>query len=132
MGAPRITFLSATFDEETNLSTVAVKYLNKVFYGYSKPHPEDLEHLSKVRGGRIAEIKAQKKAYEYVKEETQKKYNKSHNKGLLKDLEGYDRVIDYLKKELKDIRNYDFKKFTKEEKEEIEDNELEMSPFYPQ
>ena len=72
MGAPRITFLSATFDEETNLSTVAVKYLNKVFYGYSKPHPEDLEHLSKVRGGRIAEIKAQKKAYEYVKEENQK------------------------------------------------------------
>ena len=105
-----IQFLNAELDEETMLTTVSVKYLNKIFYGYSKPHPQDLLHFSKIRGGRIAHLKAVKKVFFYIKEEKEKEYNKSHKKLLLKEIEELDKGIENIRKELKEIRNYKFDK----------------------
>lgn len=105
-----IQFINAELDEETKLTTVSVRYINKVFYGYSKPHPQDLEHFSKIRGGRIAHLKAVKNAFSYIIEEKQKLYNKSHKKRLLKEIEELNVGIQDIRRQLKEIRKYQFDK----------------------
>ena len=80
-------FLYSRFEYDGGVTTVVMEHMGKEFSGKAKTHPDDMENMSEIMGGKIAEARATIKALKYERQIEKEKCEECRK--FLKACQGY-------------------------------------------